>query len=200
MYLEKSFNPKTGRTYLSAATNYHDPVKKQSRTRIIKSFGYVDVLENTYPDPIAHFTPVVEKMDAEEKMSKSLDQVKINRSATLSIGNVNRKYFGYTAFSKIYHDLELHTFFVNRASNLKIEYILNNVVKLLIFERLRNPTSKKKAFENKDQYFENMDFSLDNVYGALSILAKYRDDLQILISITRLKLSAAEQQSSFTTM
>jgi hypothetical protein len=179
MYLKKSFNPKTGRTYLSAATNYHDPVKKQSRTRTIQSFGYVDVLEKTFPDPIAHFTAVVEQMDAEEKMSKSLDQIKINREATLSIDNINRKYFGYAALSKIYHDLGLHTFFTNKARNLKIEYILNNVVKLLVFERLRNPASKKKTFENKDRYFENMDFSLDNVYGALSLLAKYKDDLQV---------------------
>ena len=179
MYLKKSFNPKTGRTYLSAATNYHDPVKKQSRTRTIQSFGYVDVLEKTFPDPIAHFTAVVEQMNAEEKMSKSLDQIKINREATLSIDNINRKYFGYAALSKIYHDLGLHTFFTNKARNLKIEYILNNVVKLLVFERLRNPASKKKTFENKDRYFENMDFSLDNVYGALSLLAKYKDDLQV---------------------
>ena len=179
MYLKKSYNPKTGRTYLSVATNYYDPVKKQSRTRTIKSFGYVDVLENTYPDPVAHFTSVVEKMDAEEKMSESVDSIKINRAATLSIGNTNRKYFGYAAFSKIYHELELHKFFVNRARNLNIEYILNNVVKLLVFERLRDPASKKKAFENKDRYFENMNFSLDNVYGALSILTQFRDDLQV---------------------
>ncbi|MGI6711998.1 MAG: IS1634 family transposase [Bacillota bacterium] len=181
MYLKKSFNPKTGRTYLSAATNYYDPAKKQSRTRTIKSFGYVDVLEKTYPDPIAYFTSVVEKMDTEEKMAKSLEQIKINRAATLSIGDTNRKHFGYAALSKIYHDLELHTFFINKARNLKIEYILNNVVKLLVFERLKNPASKKKAFENKDRYFENMDFSLDNVYGALSIIAKYKDDLQIYL-------------------
>jgi transposase len=166
---------------LSAATNYYDPAKKQSRTRTIKSFGYVDVLEKTYPDPIAYFTSVVEKMDTEEKMAKSLEQIKINRAATLSIGDTNRKHFGYAALSKIYHDLELHTFFINKARNLKIEYILNNVVKLLVFERLKNPASKKKAFENKDRYFENMDFSLDNVYGALSIIAKYKDDLQIYL-------------------
>ncbi|MGI6713113.1 MAG: IS1634 family transposase [Bacillota bacterium] len=166
---------------MSAATNYYDPAKKQSRTRTIKSFGYVDVLEKTYPDPIAYFTSVVEKMDTEEKMAKSLEQIKINRAATLSIGDTNRKHFGYAALSKIYHDLELHTFFINKARNLKIEYILNNVVKLLVFERLKNPASKKKAFENKDRYFENMDFSLDNVYGALSIIAKYKDDLQIYL-------------------
>jgi hypothetical protein len=179
MYLKKSFNPKTGRTYLSAATNYHDPVKKQSRTRTIQSFGYVDVLEKTYPDPIAHFTSVVRKMNAEEKISKSQDQIKINRTATLSVGDVNRKFFGYAALSKVYHDLKLHTFFINRARNLKIEYVLNNVVKLLVFERLRNPASKKKTFDEKDRYFENMDFSLDNVYGTLSILSRYKDDLQI---------------------
>ncbi len=179
MYLKKSFNPKTGRTYLSAATNYHDPVKKQSRTRTVESFGYIDVLEKTYPDPIAHFTSVVAKMDAEEKLSKSVEQIKINKSSTLTVGNHNRKFFGCAAFSKIYHELELHTFFVNRARNLNIEYILNNVVKLLVFERLRCPASKKKAFDNKYRYFENMDFSLDNVYGSLSILAKYADSLQV---------------------
>lgn len=178
MYLKKSFNRKTGRTYLSAATNYHDPVKKQSRTRTVESFGYIDDLEKTYPDPIAHFTSVVKKMDAEEKLSKSVDQIKIDKSTTLSASNHNRKFFGYAAFSKIYHELELHTFFINKSRNLNIEYILNNVVKLLIFERLRCPSSKKKAYENKHRYFDNMNFSLDNVYGALSIIAKYTESLQ----------------------
>ncbi|NLG03962.1 MAG: IS1634 family transposase, partial [Clostridia bacterium] len=179
MYLKKSFNPKTGRTYLSAATNYHDPIKKQSRTRIIESFGYLDVLDKTYSDPIAHFTSVVERMDAEEKMAKSVEQIKINKAASLSAGENNRKFFGYSAFSKIYHELELHTFFVNRARNLNIEYILNNVVKLLVYERLRCPGSKRKAFENKERYFDNTDFSLDNVYGALSIIANHTRDLQV---------------------
>ncbi|MGI6764283.1 MAG: hypothetical protein ACOX4S_03095 [Anaerovoracaceae bacterium] len=172
MYLKKSFNRKTGRTYLSAATNYHDPVKKQSRTRTVESFGYIDDLEKTYPDPIAHFTSVVKKMDAEEKLSKSVDQIKIDKSTTLSAGNHNRKFFGYAAFSKIYHELELHTFFINKSRNLNIEYILNNVVKLLIFERLRCPSSKKKAYENKHRYFDNMNFSLDNVFFASTFCIK----------------------------
>src|SRR5699024_4885511 len=81
--------------------------------------------------------------------------------------------------SKIYHELGIHTFLKNRQRHMKSDYDANSIMKLLIFGRLLFPSSKKKTYENKDVFFENMDFSLDDVYRCLSFLNKQKDNLQL---------------------
>jgi transposase len=50
----------------------------------------------------------------------------------------------------------------------------------LVYSRALNPSSKKKAYENKGNYFfELPDFSLDDVYRSLSHLAAMKDDLTL---------------------
>jgi len=158
-----------------------DQLKKQSRTRTVQSFGYLDELEKEYDDPIDHFAKVVEAMNKEELAQDKSMHVKADLIESLLPGSQNRKFFGYAAPNKIFHELGLHTFFINRTRNLKVDYILNNIVKLLVFERLWEPSSRKYAYENKDRYFDGMDFSLDDIYRSLSIISKYEDALQLWI-------------------
>ena len=61
MYLKISTNKKTGRTYLSIASGYRDPKTKKTKTVIIQSLGYLDILKKDYTDPISHFKEVVKK-------------------------------------------------------------------------------------------------------------------------------------------
>ena len=82
--------------------------------------------------------------------------------------SVQRKNLGYAAFSQIYHELGIHQFMVNRQRNLKIDYQLNDVLKLLVFQRILKPASKLKTFEGKDRYYEKYDFTLADVYRSLS--------------------------------
>ena len=70
IYLKKSTNKKTGRTYLSIVSSYYDKKTKQSRTATVRSIGYLDELEKKYDDPIAFFTEEVHKMN-ENIMKKS---------------------------------------------------------------------------------------------------------------------------------
>ena len=52
-------------------------------------------------------------------------------------------------------------------------------MKLLVFSRILSPASKKRTFEQKDRYFEKMDFSPDDIYRALSCLQMdLKDPLQ----------------------
>ncbi len=53
---------------------------------------------------------------------------------------------------------------------MEIQYNLNNVVKLLVYARILFPNSKKSTFELKNKFFDKTDFSLHNVYDALSRL------------------------------
>ena len=81
MYLKKSKSNKTGRTYLYIADGYYDKEKGYSKTKTIKSLGYLDILEKQYDDPIAHFTEVVKKMNEEKK----------NNSTPLTLKKTNVK-------------------------------------------------------------------------------------------------------------
>lgn len=179
MFLKKSTNKKTGRTYLSIVNTYHDSKKKQTRTSTIKSLGYLDVLQKEYDDPVAYFTEEVRKMNEEKNRDKKTITLSISLDETLDLDSDNRKNFGYAALSKIYHELDLDSFLRNRQRYSKEEYDANAILKLLVYSRLLYPASKKKTHENRDKFFDKFDFSLDDVYRSLSFFNKHGDSLQL---------------------
>lgn len=181
MYLKKSTRKNTGRTQLSIVHNFWDSVNKKSRTRTVKTLGYLDELKKDYEDPISHFEAVVAQMNEEHKKENSPEVLTIDLKEEINTSQANRKNFGYGAFSKIYHELEIDDFFNNRQRSLDVGYSLNNIVKLLVFSRIINPCSKKKTFESKELFFENSNFSLVDIYRALSHINKFKDALQLFI-------------------
>lgn len=116
---------------------------------------------------LAHFEQVVKEMNAEKEAQNQPVTLNISMHERINQDTVNRKNFGYAAISKAYHELELDTFFINRQRHLKADYDTNSIMKLLVFERLLDPYSKKKTYEDKDRYFEKTDFSLDDLYRSL---------------------------------
>ena len=177
MYLKKTYRKDSGRTYLVIAQKYRRPGAKNSTDRTIKSLGYLDELEKEYDDPIAHFKEVARKMTEEENAKKKLT-LTINMDEQLSEGTDDRKNFGYAAILKLYHELGLHRFLNNRARNEGFKFNTNSIMMLLVISRLLSPGSKKKAFEEKGRYFERFNFSLADVYRALSHYAKIAKELQ----------------------
>jgi hypothetical protein len=177
MYLKKSFNKESGRTYLSIAQKYRHPVKKVSTDRNIKSLGYLDELEKKYDDPITHFKEVARKMTEEDDTRKKV-VLNINMDEELPKDSSSRKNLGYAAILKIYHELGLNEFFNNRARNAPFKYNTNSIMTCLVISRLLSPGSKYKAFEEKSRYFERFAFSLADIYRALSHFAGLEVELQ----------------------
>ncbi|WP_019907623.1 IS1634 family transposase [Thermoanaerobacter indiensis] len=181
MYLKKSTNRKTGRTYLSIVNSYYDKQAKQSRTSTVRSLGYLDELLKEYDDPIAFFTEEVRKMNEKNSDEKLLINLKISLNESMDFNYNARKNFGYAALSKIYHELGIDKFIRNRQRHSNEKYDANAIMKLLVFSRLLYPASKKKTYENKDMFFEKVDFSLDDIYKSLSLFSKHSDALQFWI-------------------
>jgi transposase len=178
MFLRKATNSKTGRTYLSIVQTYHDKKTKSTKSITVKSLGYLDELEKIYPDPIAHFTEEAKSMNEQRLADNAVLNLPIKKTEMLEMGSDTRKNLGYAALSKIYHELGINTFLLNRQRHTKEEYDANDITKLLVFSRLLFPASKKKTFEVKDRFFEKFNFSLDDVYRCLSFIAKKKDDLE----------------------
>ncbi len=172
----KQSTRKNGRVYLSIEKSYRDKAGNP-RAKTVKSLGYLDVLEKEYDDPIAHFKEVAREMTEDENSKRKLT-LSISMDEKLSPGTDNRKNFGYAAILKLYHELGLHRFFNNRARNESFKFNTNSIMILLVVSRLLSPGSKKKAFEEKGRYFERFNFSLTDVYRALSHYAKLAKELQ----------------------
>ena len=178
MYLKKTPNAQ-GRIRLSIVDNYYDKQKKCSRQKTIESIGFLDELEKIYEDPISHFQKRVELLNQQKKEKQAPINFTFYDSDRLCIGDNLRKNFGYAAFSKIYHELKLDTFFNNRQRHTKESYDANTIMKMLVYSRLLAPASKKASYDNRDQFFEKTDYSLDDVYRCLTSLNKHKENLQV---------------------
>lgn len=180
MYLKK--NKQNGRIYLSIADGYYDKTKGHSRTVIMQKLGYLDELEKQYLDPIAHFSKRVEQLKKEKADRIASYTFTIEPDERLSKDTIYRKNFGHTALSKIYHELEIDKFLLNRQRSTKLEFDTNNIMKLLVFSRLLRPASKKKTFEERSRYFEKENYSLDDIYRCLTFLNKQSSNLQLWLN------------------
>ncbi|MCL2676189.1 MAG: IS1634 family transposase [Firmicutes bacterium] len=176
MYLKKTKKP-NGRLYLSIVEGRRDKETKNSRTVTIQKVGYLDDLEKKYPDPIAHFNLITKEMNRDKAEEKAALTITID--STQRVGENERKNFGYVALSAIYHELKIHKFLTARQRTAGPEYNLNQIMRLLVFSRLLYPGSKKKAYENRQRFFERSDFNQTDMYRALSKIANYKEALQL---------------------
>lgn len=179
MYLQKSYNKKTGRTHLSIVHKYRDKDDpKKIRSKTVKSIGYADQFEDIYENPIAHFTQVAKEMDA-ERLKDAADYVlTIPKNEKLASGTDTLQNFGYAALSKIYHELDIDLFINNHQRDNNAEYNANTIMKMLVYSRILYPGSKKNSYENRNRFFENTDYSLDDVYRCLTFLDKEKEELK----------------------
>lgn len=176
MYLNVS-KKKNGRTYLTISKNYRDKDTKQTKTKLVKAIGYLDVLEKEYPDPIAHFREVAKQMTYDEEAKRKV-ALRIDLNEELPMGADGAKNLGYTVPLKVYHSLGLHEFIKSKSRSKKFEFNTNSIMILLVISRLFTPGSKKKAFEGKGRYFERFDFTDDDIYRALTHFDEISFDLQ----------------------
>lgn len=167
---------KDGRVYLSIERAYRDKDGKP-RAKTVQSLGYLDVLQQEYDDPIAHFKEVARRMTEEEDAAKKV-VLSINMGEKLAPETHDRKNLGYAAILKIYHELRLDVFFRNKARHEGFKYNTNSIMIMLVVARLLSPGSKKKAFEEKGRYFERFNFSLADVYRSLSHFSSISTEFQ----------------------
>lgn len=177
MFLVQIPNKKSGRIFLQIAESYRENGKTRRRT--ITPLGYLDEFIDVFDDPITHFKEVAKRMTEEKKAAQAVVPIPIMPAASLELDDQledpNRKNIGYAAISCIYHQLEIDYFLNNRRRYTNAKFNHNAIFKLLVFDRILFPSSKRGAWYHKDRFFEKMDFSLDDIYRALPFFAKYKD-------------------------
>lgn len=181
IYLKRT-KQKNGRIHLDITDSYYDKQQKKTRQITIENLGFLDDLEKIYEDPIAHFQKKVEQLKEEKKIRKAPVNFTFYDSDRLCVGDNFRKNFGYAALSKIYHELEIDKFLINRQRHTKEKYDANTIMKMLVYSRILAPASKKGSYDNRDCFFEKTNYSLDDVYRCLDFFDKHKENLQVWVN------------------
>lgn len=171
MYIRVTKSPTAKFSKVYLVEGYRDENGK-AKQRIVKCYGNLEELQEADPN-------ILEKLKVEAKKIPS-NIVDLSVDLTESNSSMEHdKNYGYFFLERIYRDLDIAKFIKKYQSNLKQEYDLNEILKLLVYGRILNPMSKKATHEHQDQFFEPFKVSLPSIYSSLSDFHKIKDDLQI---------------------
>lgn len=166
-----------GKIYLSFVQGYRDENGKVKQ-KTIEKIGYLEDLKKQYDDPIKHFKEIAKQRNNEEITELVIKNL---NTKTLNLDEDNQKNLGYIIIKKLYQELGINSFLNVKQKKLKIDYKLDEIFSLLIFSRILYPASKKETFEKKEIYFDNFNFSEDDMYRSLDYFKDYKEELELLL-------------------
>lgn len=202
MYLDCFKN--CGKEYLRIVNNkYSNNNGKVKVSRItIKNLGYLSKYDDGKPD-------LLKRLRQQFKDGTLVDLNELNisledkKKELIPIKDVNLKLnpknIGYIFLNQIYNELGIDMLLNRIKSDSKIEYDLNGLTKLFVFERILDPKSKKKTFENKDKYLfpitahENE----QTIYRSLDVLSDNSKKIQNRMN-TKIKNSSIGRVTNLT--
>lgn len=196
MYLYKQ-KQKNGDLYLAIKEKYHVP-GAGSRERTVEKIGYLSELKEKYEDPVAYYSQYAKDLTRKKKEEGEKQTVSIDMTETLEIGTMDTRNVGYGILKFLYRDLELDKFWNWKTRGSKAEYSVDQIFRFLVIARALHPGSKRWTLNHKNTYFETFgDFSLDDVYHALDVIAEHQEALQTWIFEHSKKLCERDLSTSY---
>lgn len=176
MYLRISHTPKGD--YLSICEKFRDPKTGVPKDKTIQAIGYVHDYQSQYDDPIQYFRDLARQMTNQKKNSSSMS-VTIDMKEKMAKDEDSLRNVGYCVLKSLYKEMELSRFWKMVTRNMDIAYDADKIFQILVYSRILFPASKKKTYEQRFQFFEDFgDFSLNDVYNALTIFGQHEEELQ----------------------
>ena len=177
MYIRLSKSEST-KDYIVYLVEGYRTKEGQTKQRTLKSFGYLSELTKDNPNALEELKKWAKEETEKLKKEKSLPiTIELDKLQTVDKRLLN---YGYVFLERLYNRIGLSRFMQDYQTQVKCQYNLDDILKLLVFSRCLNPGSKKKAYEGKGNYFfEFSDFKLDDIYKSLDYLAEVKDDLTL---------------------
>jgi len=154
---------------------------KKTTTKNVARIGKHSELLKITDDPLAYAKEQVKKYneDYEKEKKVSLDikfdfAEKIKATDEL-FSKSTRLNIGYFFLQKIYHELEIGSFFSEITHNRKMEFDPNQVNRFLTYSRILNPDSKLGSTRSMDNFFEKPDFDYVHVLRTMDLMNENYD-------------------------
>lgn len=171
-----------GKPYLRLAeSRYVKDIGRQKKF-VIKNLGPLSKFDDGKPDFLKRFREKFKNGEIDFDGITYYSNLPTKR--TFEIDNemnyIELKNIGFLFLQSIYNSLGIYDLLREIKSNSKIEYDLNGLTKLLVFERILDPQSKKKTFENRNKYlFQLVDSDdINQIYRTLDVLSQNSKKIQ----------------------
>lgn len=155
--------------------------KKTTTKNIFRIGKHIDLLKIT-DDPLAYAIEQVKLYNEEVKNKKevSLD-FKIDFAEKIKFSNnisshSNRLNIGYFFLQKLYHQLDISSFFKKVTLNMKNEFDPNLVNRFLTYSRILEPNSKLYTFDHINHYYEKPEFNYVHILRTMDIMQEHYDE------------------------
>lgn len=153
------------------------------KTTKSKNYTYVQIVESYREDgKVKHRVllklgrlDLLEKDDQLSKLAQGLLRVSDKALfAPNDIQEVGRYIYGHVVYQRVWKKLSIGEILGSLQNNTRIKFDLVGTVFYLSINRLLNPSSKKKAYENKRHYLDMPVFDLHHAYRSLTFLAEHK--------------------------
>ena len=190
-----------GIDYLRISESVYIPESKKQKKTTLKNIGPLSKYDDGKPDFLKRFRQKWKNGELEfDGLTYSTNTPSRNFFEFDNDQNqIELKNIGYFFINNIFDKLGISEVLNRTKSDSKIEYDLNGLTKLLVFERILNPQSKKKTFENKNRYLFPVTTSedLNDVYKTLDVLEKNSKKIQNRMN-TKIKNSSIGRLTTLT--
>ena len=165
-----------GNKYVRVVHSYRDPETNKPKMKVIKNYGNLEKL-------LKQDKNFLEKLEKEikeknERLKESvLDKIKKIEADNFEKEGLVRKNYGYLVYEKIWQELGISRWIKDIKTRSKIE--IKEILKQLVFQRLLTPSSKKSAYDHRENYvdFRN-DLILEDYYRVLDIIYDEKEKLE----------------------
>jgi len=198
MHIEKIKN--NGVDYLRIAESRYIKELGRQKKFIIKNLGPLSKFDDGKPDFLPRLRQKFKNGEIE------FDGIRYGTKTTVKLlftpnddHEIELKNMGYFLLEKFYRDLGIDKLLQFEKSKTKIEYDLDGITRLLVYDRILHPSSKQGSFESKDDYVFPVTSSNDvqEVYRALDVLAQRSESIQKRMN-TKIEKSSIGRKADLT--
>ena len=165
-----------GNKYVRVVHSYRDPETNKPKMKVIKNYGNLEKLLKQDKNFLEKLEKEIKEKNERLKES-ALDKIKKIEADNFEKEGLVRKNYGYLVYEKIWQELEISRWIKDIKTRSKIE--IEEILKQLVFQRLLTPSSKKSAYDHRENYvdFRN-DLILEDYYRVLDIIYDEKEKLE----------------------
>lgn len=165
-----------GNKYVRVVHSYRDPETNKPKMKVIKNYGNLEKLLKQDKNFLEKLEKEIKEKNERLKES-AVDKIKKIETDNFEKEGLVRKNYGYLVYEKIWQELGISRWIKNIKTRSKIE--IEEILKQLVFQRLLTPSSKKSAYDHRENYvdFRN-DLILEDYYRVLDIIYDEKEKLE----------------------
>ena len=165
-----------GNKYVRVVHSYRDPETNKPKMKVIKNYGNLEKLLKQDKNFLEKLEKEIKEKNERLKES-TIDKIKKIETNNFEKEGLVRKNYGYLVYEKMWQELGISRWIKDIKTRSKIE--IEEILKQLVFQRLLTPSSKKSAYDHREDYvdFRN-DLILEDYYRVLDIIYDEKEKLE----------------------